>query len=250
MSSVDPFELAVSTVVSANDEGISLKLIGGQAIRYLTPAFPARSRVGQDMDFASVSEHKGRVIEFLQASGFQGDERFNALYGHKQMYFRTPDGSTSVDVVMDQLDMCHTLDFADRIDRLPVTLGVADLLLSKLQVVQQNDKDVVDIVYILSAFPVEDGDEAESVGLDRVASVVRDDWGWWKTVTSNLEKVVDIVQRDLRHFVPASAVHDPIAQALSLRQFAESVPKSLRWKLRSKVGERVQWYQLPEEAGH
>ena len=31
---------------------------------------------------------------------------------------------------------------------------------------------------------------------------------------------------------------------------ADAVPKSLRWKLRSRVGERVQWYELPEEVAH
>jgi hypothetical protein len=43
---------------------------------------------------------------------------------------------------------------------------------------------------------------------------------------------------------------DPVAQASALRRYADKVPKSLRWKIRSRVGERVQWYELPEEVGH
>jgi hypothetical protein len=31
---------------------------------------------------------------------------------------------------MDKLNMCHVLDFADRIDRMPDTLDVTDLLLT------------------------------------------------------------------------------------------------------------------------
>jgi hypothetical protein len=28
------------------------------------------------------------------------------------------------------------------------------------------------------------------------------------------------------------------------------VPKSVKWKLRSNVGDRVRWYELPEEVAH
>ncbi len=47
----------------------------------------------------------------------------------------------SMDVVMDELHMCHVLDFRNRLERLPSTLDVADLLLSKLQVVELNEKE-------------------------------------------------------------------------------------------------------------
>ena len=106
------------------------------------------------------------------------------------MYFTTADGKTSVDVVMDRLNMCHVLDFHDRIDRLPDTLDVADLLLTKLQVVELNRKDVHDILHLFSAFPVTEGDEPGTIGTDRVGALVGEDWGWWRTATMNLEKVI------------------------------------------------------------
>jgi hypothetical protein len=28
------------------------------------------------------------------------------------------------------------------------------------------------------------------------------------------------------------------------------MPKTLKWKLRARVGERARWYELPEEVGH
>jgi hypothetical protein len=151
---------------------------------------------------------------------------------------------------MDQLHMCHVLEFKDRISRMPFTLDVTDLLLSKLQVVEQNEKDVQDIVYLLAAYEVRDGDEPGTIGLARIGKVVADDWGWWRTATGNLDRVVELLRGDLARLVPAGAAFDPIGQALAVRAHADAVPKSLRWKVRSRVGERVQWYELPEEVAH
>ncbi len=246
----DPYEAAIATIEAANEAGVPLKLIGGQAVRYLTADYPPRTRGGQDMDFASVSSAKKPVMDLLSGLGFEGDTRFNTLHGHKQMYFQSAESGTAVDVVMDQLHMCHLLEFKDRIDRMPYTLDVTDLLLSKLQVVEQNEKDVHDIVYLLACYEVREGDEPGTIGLERFGKVVSDDWGWWRTATGNLDRVVELVRGELVRLVPVGCAFDPVRQALALRTHADDVPKGLRWKIRSRVGERVQWYELPEEVGH
>jgi hypothetical protein len=248
--SADTYGAAVGAVEAANRERIPLRLIGGQAIRYLTPDFPPRVRGGQDMDFASVSSAKKPVMDLLFGLGFEGDRRFNTMHGHKQMYFTSAADGTAVDVVMDELHMCHVLEFKDRIDRMPITLDVTDLLLSKLQVVEQNEKDVHDIVYLLAGHEVRDGDEPGTIGLARFGKVVADDWGWWRTATGNLDRVIELVQGELSRLIPAAAAFDPVEQARALREHADAVPKGLRWKIRSRVGERMQWYELPEEVGH
>jgi len=56
--------------------------------------------------------------------------------------------------MVDRLEMCHTLDFRPNFSTLPLTLDVVDLLLSKLQIVQLNEKDAHDILQLLAAFPV------------------------------------------------------------------------------------------------
>lgn len=244
------FAAAVQTVEAANREEVPLKLLGGQAVRYLTPDFPPRQRDDQDMDFASVSKAKRAVMALLGGLGFEGDRRFNTMHGHKQMYFRSPVDGATADVIMDRLQMCHVLEFGDRIDRLPFTLDVTDLLLSKLQVVEQNEKDVQDIVYLLAAHEVREGDEPGTVGLARFAKVLAEDWGWWRTATGNLDRVVELVRGDLARLVPRGAGYDPVEQAVALRDHAQSMPKTLKWKLRARLGERVQWYEVPEEVAH
>lgn len=245
----DPFQAAIQTVEAAQEQGIPLRLIGGQAVRYLTPGFPSRARDDQDMDFASVSRVKPQLLGFFRELGLVADQRFNALHGRHQMFFSTPDGGTSVDVVMDELRMCHVLSFRDRIERLSHTLDLPDLLLSKLQVVELNDKDARDIVYLLAAHEVREGDELGTIGRDRVGEVLGGDWGWWRTVTNNLDAVVEHLESG-RIEMPEGARCDPGQQARALRAHADAVPKSVRWKLRATIGDRVRWYELPEEVAH
>ena len=246
---MDAYTAAIQTVEAARRDGVPLKLLGGQAIRYLTPDFPPRRRGDQDIDFASVAGASRPVTELLTGLGFEGDRRFNNLHGHRQLYFRSPEG-IPVDVIMNRLNMCHVLEFSGRIDRLPMTLDVSDLLLSKLQVVRQTEKDVHDIVYLLAAHQVRAGDQPGTIGLARFAEVLAGDWGGWRTTIGNLDRVVELVRGELARLVPAGAPHDPVEQAIALRRYADTMPKRLKWKLRARVGELAQWYELPEEVAH
>jgi hypothetical protein len=247
---VDAFDQALTVVQEANERGIPLKLLGGQAVRLLCPLYPHRARTDQDMDFASVSTARRAVMDFLGELGFQGDTRFNTLHGDRQMYFVTADGGTTVDVIMDRLNMCHVLDFHDRVERMPWTLDVTDLLLSKLQIFELNRKDVHDLLHLLSAYEVLGGDEPGTIGLARIGKIVGEDWGWWRTLTGNLDKLVHLGAGEHSDLVPSARRYDPIAQAKHIREFCDACPKTLKWKLRAKVGDRMQWYELPEEVAH
>ena len=94
------------------------------------------------------------------------------------------------------------------------------------------------------------GDEPGQIGLARLDDVVGSDWGWWRTVTGNLDRVAELLSTTLASLVPANASHDPVEQAKTLRQHAHDCSKSMKWKVRSKVGDRSRWYELPEEVGH
>ena len=240
---------ASALIEGAQAASIPVRLVGGLAVRYLTPQYPPRARDGQDLDLASVSAHRRALSEFLVSRGYEGDKTFNALYGHKQLYFASPSGRT-IDVLIDRLEMSHTLVFAQRIERMPHTLDPTDLLLSKLQIFELNEKDAQDVIYLASAFEVRDGDEPDTIGLERFCSVLADDWGWWRTVTLNLDKIRDLASGEGSRLVPERAAFGPAAQLERLRGAADDAPKTLRWRLRSKVGERKRWYELPEETEH
>ncbi|HYG71914.1 MAG TPA: hypothetical protein VEC15_06450 [Actinomycetota bacterium] len=245
----DPFAEALELVEAAAANEIPLRLVGGFAVRVLTPRFPPRIRDGQDIDLASTSAWRVALTELFETRGYEPDRHFNALYGHKQLYFGSPTGR-AVDVIIDTLEMCHTLPFAERISRLPLTLDASDVLLSKLQIVELNEKDVQDIVYLLGAIPVETGDRPGTVGLERIGELVQGDWGWWRTVSMNLERVRTLVSAERPDVVPSDAQLDVLAQIDRLLAWIDSVPKTRRWRLRSRIGDRKRWYRLPDETAH
>ena len=133
--------------------GLRLRLLGGLGVRVLCPDFPPRLRAGQDMDLACGSKGRRDVVAYLEKSGCVPDKAFNSLNGDRQMYFTAPSGRP-VDVMVDRLVMCHTLDFRPSFGNSSLTLDPADLLLSKLQIFELNAKDARDITHLLSGVPV------------------------------------------------------------------------------------------------
>jgi hypothetical protein len=243
-------EEAVRICETAAGESITVRLVGGLAIQYLTPQFPPRGGDRQDLDLATLSSDRRQLTQFLADRGYVGDKTFNALYGHKQMYFQSAETGRSLDVLVDRLHMCHTVEFKDRLRRMPVTLDLTDLLLTKLQIVELNEKDAQDVLYLCSAYPVRDGDEPGTIGLGRICPIIGNDWGWWRTVTLNLDRITALASGDGQELVPAGGDHDAVEQLAVLAKAIDATPKSLRWKARAKVGERVRWYEVPEETPH
>ncbi len=233
---------------AAADAGIGLKLLGGLGVRVVCPDYPPRLRRDQDIDFACMSKERKAVSAFLEQVGCEGDRRFNNLNGDRQMYFTAPSGRP-IDVMVDRLTMCHTLDFRPSFRKLPLTVDVVDLLLSKLQIVELNEKDARDIVQLLSCMPIARGGDQLSIDADRYLSVLASDWGWWRTVTGNLDKLPGLLA-ERPHLAQPGMPLDPVQQAAQLRQLAESTPKSMKWKMRASIGDKVRWYELPEEVGH
>jgi hypothetical protein len=245
----DILPVALELIAAAAERNVPIRLVGGLAVRYLTADFPPRTREQQDLDLASTSEARKPLTEFMLERGYTADRNFNALYGHKQLFFQGPDGR-AIDVMVDRVEMCHVLEFRSRLERLPVTLDLADLLLTKLQIVELNEKDAQDVLYLLSAYPVSPGDESGAVSLDRVGAVLGEDWGWWRTVTMNLDRVREFAEGAGAALVPSGARHDAAGQLRLLRRAVDDAPKSLKWRLRAKVGDRRKWYMEPEEVKH
>ncbi len=233
----------------AGDRGVVLRLLGGLAIQMLTPELPPRTREGQDLDFGSIRSSRKALTEMLAEEGYVGDRNFNALYGDKQLYFTHAESGVAIDVMIDRLHMCHTVDFAERATVMAYTLSPTDLLLSKLQIVELNAKDLDDILRLLVSFALDDSDDPDVIDLRVIRGLVGDDWGWWKTISLNLDRIRAAVADGS---VPVSdgARPDPAEAVQALSEALEQAPKSRRWKLRDRVGERKRWYELPEETPH
>ena len=259
----DPLAEALRVVGLADERRLLVRLMGGMAIRAHAPEWPARTRrVEVDLDFATRSRDRGAFYELLAAEGYTPDKRHNALFGSKQAYFVDVPRNRPVDVLVDSLEMCHRFEFGDRLAMSSPTLPLAELLLSKLQIVKINRKDVLDALVLLAEHPLGPDDGAPdsrhglgTINIPRIVSLTSNDWGWWRTVTGNLDTLdqylaVELTPADLDLNNGREILFDPAAQLASLRTAINDAPKSTKWKLRARVGERAGWYQDPEEMGH
>ncbi len=227
----DPLPEALGLARGAADASLGLKLLGGLAVRVLCPEFPPRQRAGQDIDFACVAKERKKVAEYLAGAGCEPDRRFNNLNGDRQMYFNAPSGRP-IDVMVDRLTMCHTLDFRPAFSRQPFTIDAVDVLLSKLQIVELNEKDAARHRPSAGRAARSARRGGPAIDTDRFGKLLGADWGWWRTVTGNLEKLPALVA-ERPGLVPPDAPYDPLAQARELLGVAESTPKSMKWKLRA-----------------
>ncbi|HUZ54938.1 MAG TPA: hypothetical protein VMU94_20730 [Streptosporangiaceae bacterium] len=244
----DPLTDAMRIAHGAVAAGVGLKLLGGLGVRVVCPDYPPRLRRDQDIDFVCLSKERKAVAAHLEEAGCEADRRFNNLNGDRQMYFTAPSGRP-MDVMVDRLTMCHVLDFRPSFRKLPHTVDVVDLLLSKLQIVELNEKDARDIIQLLSCIPIAPAGDGLAIDSDRFCGVLGADWGWWRTVTGNLDRLPGLIA-ERPHLAQPGMPFDPVQQAARLRQVADATPKSIKWKMRAGIGDKVRWYELPEEVGH
>lgn len=259
----DPLAESLRIVAAADARGLTVRLMGGMAIRAHAPDWTARTRRTEvDLDFATTTRDRSAFYELLGQEGYTPDRQHNALFGRKQAYFVDTARKRPVDVLVDTLQMCHRLEFGDRLAASRPTLPLAELLLSKLQVVRINRKDVLDALVLIAEHPIasDDGDVDSARGtgainLPRIVAHTSNDWGWWRTVTGNLDKLDQFLATDYRpddlDLGQSRPVRfDPAVQIAALREGIEAAPKSARWKLRARIGERMPWYEQPEEMEH
>jgi hypothetical protein len=227
---------------------ITMRLIGALAFRTHCQKYgyiqEKLGRVFTDFDFASYPRFTRDITRLLTELGYSEDKQVTQLFGDRRMLFHDPAFDRHIDVFFNVLDFCHPISFVGRLEVEEWTLPLAELLLEKMQIVQINEKDLIDSVMLLREHPIGVIDE-ETINGARIASILRNDWGFWRTVTGNL----NILDERLNHYDSLSAddrqvVRDRIKQ---LMDQIEAKPKTLRWKARAKIGEKIKWYKSVEE---
>jgi hypothetical protein len=239
----DPIDEAQRVAEAAKSKRLGLKLLGGAGIHLSSPSArkPPLKRKYGDLDFAITKRDRRGVLELFPALGYEANERFNLMQGDRRLYFYDEDNARQVDVFIDVFKMSHVIDLRGRLDHEGPCASPSDLLLSKLQIYEVNHKDLIDLVALLLDHPVDRGRGDDVIDAGYVARVAAGDWGFYRTLQVNTEKLrATLGELDVdRELVLSRLDH--------LWGAVEAQPKSLKWKLRAQVGDRVQWYELPEE---
>lgn len=239
----DPVDEAQRVVEAADDRGLTVRLIGGTAVRNHSETMGEEPFVRnyRDVDFVGRREEESEIIDMMEELGYASNERFNTMRRYR-LEFYDEDNDRKADYCIDKFEFCHEWNLRDRIGEDYPTVPIEDLLLSKLQIHEPSDRDVRDIVAMLNDHPVEERDDRERIDPAYISGLCRGDWGLYKTVTMSLDRVETYVEN---HDLP---LDESVIQLRvdDLRAFIEEEPKTLRWKLRSVIGERKQWYRQPE----
>jgi hypothetical protein len=238
-------EEANRLLAAADDRGLPLRLIGGLAVQLHAEngLHPRLQRDPKDIDFVTLKGKGVAAEDLMKSMGYAPDTEFNQLNGHRRLLFYDKAHRRQVDIFVGAFEMAHIVPITERIELDRVTIPLAELLLTKLQVVQLNEKDQRDIIAILYHHPVGTSDE-NAINGSYVAKLLAIDWGLWRTTKLNIQRSLEAL--------PGYGL-EPEQQELVEKRLAdlwsriESEPKSTRWKLRARIGDRVRWYEDPEE---
>jgi hypothetical protein len=239
------FEDEAERLLKAADAGgVTLRVLGAVAFARRCPRHAhlqeTLGRAYTDIDFAGYGRQVAGIRSVLGKEGYAEDEMTYVESEGSRMVLTHPRTGLHLDVFLDQLSFCHTVRWDARMQAERDTIPLAEMLLQKMQIVQINEKDIIDTIMLLLEHPLGDTD-GDVINIGLVADLCAKDWGWWRTLTMNLGKVQQMAQAypqltddDKRR------VAEQVDAALAR---IEAENKSLAWRLRARVGDRKKWYR-------
>ncbi len=233
-------------IEEARSRNIVLRVLGGIAVLMHSHGRidPRLLREVRDADLVVEKPKAAQLAKMFHELEYDENRRFNLLNGRERLIYFDPENKTQLDVFVGEFSMCHRLPLGLRLPLDTHTLPLAEVLLTKLQIVQLNEKDLKDVLLVFHQHEVRPDADGELVNSSAIASACAVDWGLYKTVTDNLGHV-----RESLPGVGLGAADTAMIEK-RLRSIVEAIeqrPKSAAWRLRALVGTRVRWYELPEE---
>jgi hypothetical protein len=243
----DVFFREIEKILSlAKAEGVTLRLLGATAIRSRseTAKKMSQSRKLTDLDFVAYRKDRQKIEGIFSGLGYTPNATFNMLHGDERLMFFGSD--FKIDVWLEVFRMAHTFNFKERLAVDGRTLPLSDLLMTKLQIVELNEKDIRDIICLLIDHKLsQNDDDLEMINVKRIADECSKNWGVYKTFTLNIDKIKTLLPKYESDVTEADSkiVLERINQVMSS---IEAAPKGMGWRMRAKVGEKQRWYETPD----
>jgi hypothetical protein len=245
----DKFENELKRILKASDDaGIILRVIGSLAFQMHCPKFgylqAAMGRAYTDIDFAAYQRQTREIQAMMAGLGYRENREVFIVSEGARAIFERREVGLHIDVFYEKLDFSHVIHWKDRLEVDHPSIPLAEMLLEKMQIVQINEKDIIDTIMLLLEHPLGEQDQ-ETINIKRVAELCSTDWGLWRTTSMNLEKVRKLAQGYEQLTGTQKEMID--SQVKSALQRMDQEPKSLAWRIRARVGDRVKWYKEVDE---
>ncbi len=246
----DYYEESLRAIKEAAEQGMVLRLIGGLGIRHISPGAlkPPWKRPYKGIDFVASKTGKEGLEAFFEGQGYVPNKKRNLFFGDKRLLFYDQNNNRQVDIFISVLDMCHFLDLEERLRLTDVALTPEDLFLTKIQIVELNEKDVMDLGVLLLDTVVSEDKEKGGFDPQYVARLCANNWGWFRTATKNIDELKTHINR--LEEASSREKEKIIGNLETIEKAIYDHPKSLSWKSRNAIGDKVRWYNLPEDFGY
>jgi hypothetical protein len=239
---------AIPLIEEGETRGIPLRLLGSTAVLLNCPnhvaLYQEMDRRLTDIDVVAYLKKDRQLDAMLADLGYVvkgGRGVTMEVFLSRMIYVNEETDRRSVDVFFDKLDFCHPIDFTNRLDVGDFyTIPLSDLLLEKMQIVEINEKDLKDMLLLLLEHEFSQ-EEHLGIGIERLTSVLCSDWGFYYTATQNLKKLVEYARAS--DWLTPSQKTLISQQRDTLMTLLDGVPKTAKWRLRSKIGTRKRWYR-------
>lgn len=229
-------------VDAAKGQDVTLRVLGAVAFRIHCQGHlgihAATGREISDIDLVGYKRQGSEICNLMSELGYELDQKM--LIHEDRYFFFDTRTSMKADIFLDKLEMCHTINFSGRLEREYPTVPLEELLLEKLQIVNIESKDIIDVAMLLSDHNIGSA-SGETIDKVYVAKLLADDWGFYYTVTTNLMKISQAVAQMTA--IETSDKERISKNIKSLQAEIETYPKSLAWKLRARVGPKAKWYR-------
>ena len=177
---------------TAGKNNLTLRLFGGLAVRFHCPSATHRelARKYADIDFMGLRKQGRALKKVFVDLGYIPREFYNALHGDTRLVFNDMNNGRRVDIFLDVFEMCHKLEFKNRLLLNEYTISLADLIATKLQVVEITEREYRDVICILNDHEIADSDGPETINGKYLAKLCSQDWGIYKTFSMNLGNIL------------------------------------------------------------
>lgn len=245
----EKFENELKRIIKASDDAsIVLRVIGSLAFQLHCPKYgylqAAMGRAYTDIDFAAYSRQTKQIQGLMTRLGYHENREVFIVSEGDRAIFELKEIGIHIDVFYEKLAFSHVIYWGDRLEVDHPSIPLAEMLLEKMQIVKINEKDVIDTIMLLLEHPLGDTDH-EIINIEYIAGLCSTDWGLWRTVTMNLVKVRQLA-KSYTQLDPEQKEKIDAQVKIALTRI-EREPKSLAWRLRARVGDRVKWYKDVDE---
>ncbi|MHA1238677.1 MAG: hypothetical protein ACTSSJ_05505 [Candidatus Odinarchaeia archaeon] len=240
---------AIRLIEEAQKKGIILRILGAAAVRVKCPKYEKLHKSFRqltDIDYVAYWKQERQVDKFLEEQGYKPLRAAvtpGLFVGRRVYNDTTGKGRPHIDVFFDVLDMNHKVDFRKRLEIDYPTISLTDLFLEKTQIVEINEKDIKDIIILLLSHEIGEKDEKDMINGKYIADILSKDWGFWYTVTTNMEKVKKFMDKYTSEGLFTEEEKKRLYYQINkLREMIDKKGKSFGWKLRAKIGTKKLWY--------